>query len=116
MQIECRECGGEFDPDTQPAHLKKRGFRNVCSQCKAVGEHGERVPRHIGIQGGEGVKKSANIAILKGDDPNAAFALSAQRFGGYNARLPLAGYSNTNSSGEFAGAWEVKKNETTSGK
>ena len=116
MTLVCRYCEEKFELTSVPKHLLKRGYRDVCSCCRAHGNDGEHAFKAMGIQGGEGIPKSANIAIIRNpNDPNLRHALAAQRGAGFHAFLPFSPVANENpgfGSMEYSGPWvQPKKGE-----
>ena len=55
--LECRECGGQFDP-TSAAKRKAGGKRFECADCAE-----ETTVRYAGVQGADG--KQASVSILR---------------------------------------------------
>jgi len=84
--IECVCCGIEFDPNSN-LH-KPYGHINECRDC-GIKTDRKKPTRHVGIQGGEGINKSANIAIIKNPCKDVAKWVRNMGKSGFNANLPL---------------------------
>ena len=84
----CTQCDFSFNPDL--LFHKKHGLYTECGNCGRVTDKKRKVNRTIGIQGGEGINKSANIAIIPNPKPIHRAMLVAQTTGGFGARLPFS--------------------------
>ena len=61
MMMECRECGGQYNPDS-PAKRKIGGLRIHCADCSE-----ETTVKYAGVQGADG--KQASVSILRFNSP-----------------------------------------------
>ena len=84
----CGSCNKEFNPN-EPQH-KKYGLYNECGFCGKLTDKKRKVRRNLGVQGGEGVNKSANISIIRNPDRNMQRRVRAQNNSVFNANLPFS--------------------------
>ena len=88
--MNCIKCGIEFDPLIKRNRLA--GKINECSDCGRLSDRGKPA-RTLGIQGGEGINKSANISIVRNPSKSMARWVRNISKSPFNANLPLSGYS-----------------------
>ena len=85
MEIECRVCKDEFDPE-DPFH-KKHGFRDECHDCGLKEDRKRKVVRSVGTHGS--VNKSGAIEVVKNPSKDFLRQIERQNKAGFNANLPL---------------------------
>ena len=86
----CSSCGSPFDPHIP--ENKKHGYFSQCGSCGRK-EDKKHPSRHMGIQGGEGINKSGNIAIVKNPSKEMARWVRNICKTPFNANLPFSSYS-----------------------
>lgn len=87
----CTDCGG-------PLHHHKGvrpGFKGQCRECGFKAERKRDVRRHVGLQGGAGISKSAAIGIFRNPSQSLAKQIKNMNSGKFNANNGLGIGSTT---------------------
>ncbi len=90
--MKCIRCETEFNPNDK-TH-RKHGFYEECCICGRKTDKQRKLNRTLGLQGaGSDCNKGSCIEIFRNPSRNEKAMVKRSAKGGYNANLPLGGYS-----------------------
>ena len=108
--MKCIQCEKDFDPK-HTTH-KKHGFYEECCVCGKLTDKKRRLNKTLGLQGaGSSCNKGSCIEIFKNPSNKEKAMVRSSAKGGFNASLPLGGYSSGFAESKEAGDSNWKDSE-----